>query len=235
MMKRRLIDLFNKSLLWFKRNQLLRPEGKSVRVNLGSGLTVVDGWINVDSSLNAVLSKFPKAVAKAFYGLSSSRQWYSREEYVTKLKNHLFVHHELEYGVPFSDQTIDFVYSSHVLEHFYRDEAERFLRDTHRAMRSGGRLRICVPDLELAIRLFNSGETEQALEFFFASSQEGYYSTHRYLYDFILLKQLLERVGFKNVEKCSYRQGQVPDIELLDNRPEQTLYMEAEKPVQLAT
>jgi hypothetical protein len=40
----------------------------------------------------------------------------------------------------------------------------------------------------------------------------------------------LEQVGFWDVEKCSYRQGKVPDIDRLDNRPDETLYVEAVKP-----
>ncbi len=50
------------------------------------------------------------------------------------------------------------------------------------------------------------------------------------MYDFDLLETLLGETGFVNVVRCEYRQGRAPDLGLLDNRPEETLYVEAEKP-----
>ena len=51
-------------------------------------------------------------------------------------------------GIPLTDNSCDFVYSSHVLEHFSRDEANFLVKDMHRALRPGGLVRIVVPDLE---------------------------------------------------------------------------------------
>ena len=35
--------------------------------------------------------------------------------------------------------------------------------------------------------------------------------------------------GFTNIQKKSYKIGETPDIAFLDNRPEESLYMEAQK------
>jgi hypothetical protein len=49
------------------------------------------------------------------------------------------------------------------------------------------------------------------------------------MYDFDLLRSELTKAGFSKIERRSYRDGDVPDIALLDNRPEETLYVEATK------
>jgi hypothetical protein len=84
-----------------------------------------------------------------------------------------------------------------------------------------------VPDLNYAIELHHGGRTREALGFFFAESNAGYYRQHRYMYDYDTLAGLLRECGFSAVNRREYRTGLVPDLELLDNRPEETLYVEA--------
>jgi hypothetical protein len=40
---------------------------------------------------------------------------------------------------------------------------------------------------------------------------------------------LLREAGFSEVQRCRYREGRCPDLDRLDNRPEETLFMEAVK------
>jgi len=62
--------------------------------------------------------------------------------------------HDLRSGIPYPDGNFDVVYHSHVLEHFSRRAGVQFLRECHRVLRSGGILRIAVPDLESIARLY---------------------------------------------------------------------------------
>ncbi len=226
---RAVVDRLTRSLAWIGKGRRIRPAAGPVKVNLGSGLTVAEGWIHVDGSLNALLSRWPASVLRLLYPLSDSRAWYTRGQYVRILKGHRFVHHRLEYGLPFPDESVDCLYSSHVLEHFFRDDAEKFLREAHRVLKRGGRIRITVPDLAHAVALYGNGEKEQALSYFFSLSRSGSLDRHQYLYDFDLLNGLLTTVGFKNVARCAFREGKVPDLDRLDNRPEETLFVEAMK------
>lgn len=88
-------------------------------------------------------------------------------------------------------------------------------------------LRICVPDLDYALSLFNEGKKERALEFFFYGPDVSDFTRHRYMWDFESLSGALREAGFSTVARCRYRQGRTPDLDLLDNRPEETLYVEA--------
>lgn len=199
-----------------------------VKVNVGCGLWVADGWINLDAGLHALFSKWPRLVLKCLYRMSSYRRWYSQEDYMRILRTHRFVHHNVERGLPFLDGSVDFVYSSHLLEHLSPEHAGRLMREAHRVLREGGTLRVCVPDLKHAIDLYLKGRKEDALAYFF-TKDAGVLGSHKFMYDFELLAAVLRREGFPQVEQRSFREGVTPDLDKLDNRPEETLYVEARK------
>jgi predicted SAM-dependent methyltransferase len=86
--------------------------------------------------------------------------------------------HNLTEGIPFPDASFDFVYHSHVLEHFSKTEAEAFVKECCRVLRPQGVLRVVVPDLEHIVRAYSI-----ALEQASSSSQE--WAAH---YEWILLE-----------------------------------------------
>ena len=56
--------------------------------------------------------------------------------------------HDLTKGLPYSDDTFDVVYASHVLEHIPYSSVNEFIQECVRVSRPGGVLRIVVPDFE---------------------------------------------------------------------------------------
>lgn len=52
---------------------------------------------------------------------------------------------------------------------------------------------------------------------------------HRWMYDAVSLTNELVLSGFVNICMCEYRQGDVPEIDLLDDRPDDSLHIEARK------
>lgn len=60
--------------------------------------------------------------------------------------------HDLTQGLPFDDKSIDVCYSSHVLEHLRKNEADYFVSECKRVLKDGGVLRLVVPDLEAICR-----------------------------------------------------------------------------------
>lgn len=228
-MRRFLINGFNRFSTWLARNRRVRPGPSPVQVNVGSGLSVAPGWINLDASLNAFFASFPIPFLKLLYRLSDSKKYYSLNEYLDTLKHNRFLHHHITYGLPFPDESVDFIYSSHMLEHLEREEAVHFIEEACRALRPRGILRICVPDLAYAIRLYQEGDKHRSLEYFFVPEHDRALGSHHYLYDEELLSELLERAGFRSVTRCSHGEGRTPDLSVLDNRPEETLYVEGVK------
>lgn len=60
--------------------------------------------------------------------------------------------HNLLEGIPFEDGEFDAVYHSHVLEHFSKQDGKAFLCECYRVLKTGGVLRVAVPDLEQIVR-----------------------------------------------------------------------------------
>lgn len=53
---------------------------------------------------------------------------------------------DLRVGLPFPDESLDLIYSEHVLEHFVFKDFVKLLNECHRTLRPGGRISIAIPD-----------------------------------------------------------------------------------------
>ncbi len=114
---------------------------------------------------------------------------------------------DLRNGLPFPDNSVSSVYTSHVLEHFYPEELTGILRECHRALRPGGGLRIVVPDMGAAVRAYLAGQTS-----FFSNFPRAHRSLggklsnllfceggHRQGLDFSYLEELLREACFQTI------------------------------------
>ena len=177
-LQRKIIEALTILIARWSRHQQIRPSPGIVKVNLGSSLRVAPGWINVDGSLSALVARWPTAALKTVYRLTSVKEWYTQTEYIDILRTHQFVFHNFDFGIPFPDESIDFIYTSHMLEHLYEENAERLVTECFRTLKRNGRIRIVVPDLEYAISLYQRGAKEEALALFFLRSSSGLLGRH---------------------------------------------------------
>jgi SAM-dependent methyltransferase len=232
-MRRTVVDQFTRLLGWLhKRQRLSIPPAKHpIKINLGSSLVVTGDWINIDGSLSAFFATWPRPVLRLIYRLASMRTQYTEAQYLHILKTHRFLHHNLEYGIPLPSACADYVFSSHFLEHLSKAHGTRLIAEAWRILKPGGVIRIAVPDLAQSIAAYQAGDKAAAMDGIFAYLDLGYFARHRYMYDFDMLCDLLQRSGFSQVRRCEMYQGQVPDIAILDNRPG-SLVVEAAKPAE---
>lgn len=219
-------------MAWLRRNRRIRPKAGPVRVNLGSGLVVAPGWFNIDVNGMEYVAKLPERAQRAVHARTESREWFTPDEYVRNLNTTRHVHHGLQYGVPFADGSVDAILTSHTVEHFHPEDAKALLKDACRALKPGGRIRVSVPDLRMAMRLMEHPDTvKQGLSYFFADPKLPPFAHHRYMYDALLMEELLHEAGFREVRVCGFREGQVPDLDVLDVKPDESLFVEAVKPL----
>lgn len=233
----KIVDSITNFLNLINKNQIIKTDVDIVKVNLGSGLYVAKGWINIDSSINALLSKYPKFMLVILFKINNFvlKRYYhsnlqaSQEEFLNILKNNMFINHNLENGIPFENDSVDYIYSSHFLEHLFREDTEKLLMDAHRVLKKNGLIRIDVPNLEYAFDLYKSGKKEEALEMLYIEGKISNFSYHRYMYDYELLSNLLKKCGFKRIKRCEFHKGKMPDINVLEKSEIDTLFVEAIK------
>jgi SAM-dependent methyltransferase len=203
----------------------------AVAVNLGCGAHVAAGWINVDNSPNARLSKWPW-----FRWLSWRLGVLSDQHYAVEWPKGVVIH-DLRKPLPFDDGSVDYIYTSHALEHLPADTVKRVLLEIRRVLRLDGLVRIVLPDLQLgATRYLESlAGTDSAplaadgfLNWLFLH-KPGHRDPHLWMYDLPAISGRLREAGFRNITRREYRRGSVANCDVLDNRPDDSLFVEATK------
>lgn len=118
---------------------------------------------------------------------------------------------------PFKDNTFDYVYSEHMIEHLDYRSAVSMLRESFRVLRPGGRIRISTPNLRVLVGLLSEQRTAQqnyyinfmvnkflpavdsCKEVFVINNAFRAWG-HQFLYDPETLRVALAGAGFENIE-----------------------------------
>lgn len=124
------------------------------KLNLGCGLHTADDWLNADASINAWLAKH-KLIRKIlkFLKIKEINEKWPSNIFIWNVKN----------GLPFLNNYFETVYASHLLEHLYLSEALKFLNECYRVLKSGGTIRLIVPDLRGIIEEYNKNKQKKKL------------------------------------------------------------------------
>lgn len=110
--------------------------------------------------------------------------------------------HDIEKTLPFDNETVDEIYSSHSLEHCAMNVVPIILKDWNRVLRQNGKIHIIVPELEACMRNFlNAPEEERwgyRIEYIFGGQdhQVGQ-QLHKCGFTKARLQKLVENAGFK--------------------------------------
>jgi predicted SAM-dependent methyltransferase len=131
--------------------------------------------------------------------------------------------------LPFADDSFQFVFSSHVFEHLPHGSLTVLLKEIHRVLKPGGTMRVSVPDLTVMVGQYQPEDPDAFVKAVFEIDHINTKNRHHWMYAEKSMREALESAGFVNVTRCQYRQGKCPDLKLLDNRPEHSLFMEADK------
>ena len=141
--------------------------------------------------------------------------------------------HDLRYPLPFADEQFAGAFSEHTIEHFSPADALNLLREIHRVLQPGAIFRCVLPDLALFIRYYNGEKLPGFYEFtggceaiWFLAQNHGHLS----VWDEPFLRERLRDVGFVDIVKRAYRDGEQADL-VQDHESHRfdSLYMEAKK------
>lgn len=102
----------------------------------------------------------------------------------------------------FSDGTISEIYMCHVLEHFSFAEAKVVLKKLNEKLKSGGVLRLSVPDFDQLIKIYHAnGNDLELIKMALMGGQDYEYNFHKAVFNRMLLTELLILCGFSHVQK----------------------------------
>jgi len=113
-------------------------------------------------------------------------------------------------GLPYSDNSIDAIYSCHTFEHFTKTEAQFVISECFRVLQPGGQIKIVVPDIDDIVEIyynfeklgnmFKIGRKFNTREEYiiFSLTQNG---QHKYMYSERSLRKLLFDAGIKEIAK----------------------------------
>jgi len=232
-----LSEVINTFLLNIKKNKQYELHCSYIGLNLGCGADNPPHWLGIDGGISILLLRIlPQNVSRRFFKYFNMSHVYHFEEYYQKIKISKIVHHDLCHGIPFKDDSIPSIYSSHVIEHLTKHEAETLLKDCYRVLKPRGIIRLCVPSLDSqvraikdAIKKYEEGNND-SIQNIVANTNYGYigkFAVHRCLYNFAAIQKLLSAANFKDVKEWTFKNGKIPEVELLDTR--EGLYIEAIK------
>lgn len=221
-----------------------------LKVNVGCGLAPIPGYVNLDNSPSLLVQSNP-----ILRRVTNTLEWLVGIPLYTRFPPGVS-RHDVRKGLPFGDNSVEVFYTSHLLEHLPRDEAENVLREAYRAMVPGGLLRIALPDLERKARCYlrrvelarrgkyGGNPADEFLESCLLGTRERSSwrprelfrrvlgrEGHCWMYDGPSLVSLLRKIGFREVRECAFRESRIAEVRLLDleSRRDESFYVEASK------
>jgi len=102
---------------------------------------------------------------------------------------------------PFRDDSVDLIYACHCLEHFSHGQVHKILKEWHRVLKTGGVLRLSVPDFNLLTDLYLA--TDRNIDSVLMSTMGGQdykYNFHKTIFNEASLSSLLINAGFTKVQ-----------------------------------
>jgi predicted SAM-dependent methyltransferase len=124
--------------------------------------------------------------------------------------------YDLSFGLPFPNGSIGFIYTEHVLEHFYHDELKYILKECYRVLQKECIFSIAVPKVHMALRAYTSTDEEfqKAISYDYPKELKSRLDKinfmlylqghHKNAFDEENLKIALEDAGFRDVRIRDY-------------------------------
>jgi predicted SAM-dependent methyltransferase len=142
-------------------------------------------------------------------------------------------------GLPLETDSIDYAVAAHALPEIPLTELVPALAELRRVLKPAGVLRLILPDLDRGIAAYQRGHAgyfhvpdEEA------ASLSGKFIVHmlwfgytRSLFTHEFIEELLIKAGFVRVDRCEFKHtaSPFPEILTLDNREQESLFVEAVK------
>jgi predicted SAM-dependent methyltransferase len=144
---------------------------------------------------------------------------------------------DLRYGLPIPDDSVQFIYSEHLVEHFSLNDSLRLFSECRRVLAADGVMRVATPDLTEIVRDYRMDWRKQDWvnwdEYQWIDSGACAVNTavrewgHLYLWDFEEMDTRLRSLGFQDVLRCDLGESDNAELRGLETRADSLLVVEA--------
>ncbi len=218
-------------------------------LHIGCNVITPKSWINIDGSWNAWFSHYP-LIRKLLWRLRITDKEMAQYPWSKNI-----LAHDVNKGLFFPDNSVDGIYASHLLEHLSRSKGRFFVKESYRVYKSGGVIRLVIPDLKSYIKeyiLMKKEMPESALpaNHFVKRlntcrwhEREAYpfllriyrtlkdFLSQKWMYDRESLISLLQGAGFGDVSEKNFLDSAIPPIADVEREvKEMSVYVEGYKP-----
>lgn len=139
--------------------------------------------------------------------------------------------------IPLGNESCQYIFHEHVLEHFPMDRALDLLRECYRLLQPGGVLRVAMPSLDQMLEDYNDGnwKNSDSVHMPEVSTRAEYlnvlfrYWGHEWIYDREELHRRLEEVGFTEIHDVEIQQSNHAKLAGIEYRQDSLLICEAIK------
>ena len=212
-----------------------------IKVNIGCGISPTKGWINFDNSPSIKLANSPILFFLAKILKLLSDQQIKNIDWNKKNKIYFA---DATKKIPLKNNTVECLYTSHMLEHLSQKDAKAFLKEALRVLKVDGVLRISVPDLKIAINDYLINEdADSFIKGLYVKAPSidklkdkiklliSGYRHHQWMYDAKSLSLLIKNSGFQNVKAYEKGKTSIKDPNSLDlfERSDESIYIEGVK------
>jgi predicted SAM-dependent methyltransferase len=135
---------------------------------------------------------------------------------------------------PFANDTFDYIYSEHMIEHISYSHGLAMLRECNRVLKNNGTIRISTPNLQFLIDLYRNNKSELQMEYIkwatdtYIETAPYYDDTfvinnfvrcwrHAFIYDEKTLRSSLEKAGFAKIIRCDLNESEHETLRNLEN------------------
>jgi predicted SAM-dependent methyltransferase len=163
-------------------------------------------------------------------------------DFYPKSKEH--IHLDATKRFPLADETLDYVYCEHMIEHINYPSGHSMLKECFRVLKVGGKVRVATPDLAFLIDLYRPDKSPLQVDYVMAGSiycnAPVPYDTfvinnfvrdwgHQFIYDEKTLRYSLEQAGFEEITRFGLSQSHdaaLQNLEFESRRPPGMLNLE---------
>lgn len=131
---------------------------------------------------------------------------------------------DLRDPLPYADETVDFIFAEHFIEHLTQADAKKLLQECFRVLKREGVLRLTTPSLYILLTNYLKGELNQWAEYWMPPTKAHMINQgmrnwgHEFIYDGDEIARFLIECGFQKIVFENWRESQHEALKGIEHR-----------------